>query len=460
MPSKCRGDISRISGAPLALMPPLPPKSSKSPPHDAFIEPEENYNQSDLGILRRPALQGYRQRIDRKPSSTEHEAPMNTQRLRAVEKPKVELDQDQERHVQVKAQWTPGLITDLERSQRSISERRAAWVPPLEGNSAASESSVLGQQQRRRTSMRSISSATAIILPENDDEMREGGLELGRRQADTRKAPWTALTGVGEKDSDIGGRDGRSYSAPGGRDENHAGHVSVSRVRIPIPSLTSLKEGLEMIGQAVERLYDRPSDKSPSYPANNDHRSSLLPRSPSATYGNARSSPHLPTRAQSISQELSHARDDNDYPSSPGTRCVGPKFFFASDEPFDDQDSMTQQDASPPCDSAGSGRRVFTFNQSLSGNHYKDSRREGEREQASSISSSRLQSTTYKPPSATRAGSREYLRNVNSFEDRERLDRYKNSDVKPDRPPNHARRSSYSKSGRDDSERYRNDIGS
>ena len=458
MPSKCRGDISRISGAPLALMPPLPPKSSKSPPHDAFIEPEENCNQSDLGILRRPALQGYRQRIDRKPSSTEHEAPMNTQRLRAVEKPKVELDQDQERHVQVKAQWTPGLITDLERSQRSISERRAAWVPPLEGNSAASESSVLGQQQRRRTSMRSISSATAIVLPENDDEMREGGLELGRKQVD-RKAPWTALTGVGEKDPDIRGRDSRSYSAPG--DENHAGHVSVSRVRIPIPSLTSLKEGLEMIGQAVERLYDRPSDKSPSYPANNDHRSSLLPRSRSATYGNARSSPHLPTRAQSISQELSHARDDSDYPSSPGTRCVGPKFFFAGDEFLDDQDSMPQQDPSPPWDSAGTGRRVFSANHSFSGNHNKDSRRDGERErQASSVSSSRL-SAKYKSLSlATRAESREYLRNVDSFEDRERLDRYRNSDVKPDRPPNHARRSSYSKSGRDDSERHRNDIGS
>jgi len=435
-------------------MPPLPPQSSKGSPHDANIEPEENCNQWDLGILRRPALQGYRQRIDPKPSSTEHEAPTNTQRLRAVEKPKVELGRDQERHVHVKAQWTAALLTDLERSRRSTSERRAAWTSPFssEGDSAASESFVLGQRQRRRTSMQSTSSATAIVLLENDDEMREGGLELGRMQVDRRKAPWTALTvGVGEKDSDIRRRDGRSYSAPGGRDENHAGHVSASRVRIPIPSLNSLREGLEMIGQAAERLYDRPSDKSLSYLANNDHPSSLLAQPRSATYDNARNLPHLSTRAQ----ELSYARDDNDYPSSQG---VEPKFFFASDEPLDDQDSIPQQDPSPPADS---GQKVFTPNHSFSGNHYKDSRRDGECErQASSVSSSRLSAKYKSPSSATRAGSREYLRNVDSFEDPERLDRYRNSGVKPDHPPNHARQRSYPKPGRDHSERLRNHIGS
>lgn len=432
-------------------MPSLPPiTSSKSSPRGAVIEPEENYSQWDREILRRPALQGYRQRIDLKPSYTEHEAPMNTQQLRAVQKPEAELNRDQERHVQVKAQRTAGLIADPERSRRSISERRAAWVPPLEGDSAASESFVL--RQRRRTSMLSISSATAIVLPENDDEMREGGLELGRRQVDTlRKAPWTALMRVGEKDSDISRTDGRSYSAPDGRDENP---VSASRVRIPIPSLTSLKEGLEMIGQAVERLYDCPSDKSPSYPrvANTDHRSSQPPQSRSAKYDNARNLPHLSTRAQSISQELSHAKNDNEFPSSSGPQCVGPKFFFASDELLEDQDSIPQQDPSPPWDSADLGLSVF------SSNHYKDSRKDGERErQASSMSSSRLSAKYKSPSSATRAGSRNYLRN-DSFEDREGLDRYRNSDVKPDRPPNHARRSSYSKSGRDDSERHRNDI--
>ena len=442
-------------------MPPPPPQSSNGSPHDADIEPEENYNEWDLGILRRPALQGYRQRIDCKPSSTEHEAPMNTQQLRAVEKPKAELDRDLERHVQVEAQWTAAQITDLKRSRRSITERRAAWAPPFsaEGDSAASESFVIAQRQRRRTSMRSISSATAIVLPERyDDEMRERGLESGRREVDTRKA--APLTGVGEKDSNIRGRDGRSHFAPGGRDENHAGHVSASRARIPIPSLTSLKEGFEMIGQEVERLYDHPSDKSPSYPANDDHRSSLLPRSRSATYDNARNLPHLSTRAQSISQELFHARDDYDHPSSPGTRCGGPKFFFAGDKPFEDQYSIPQQRPSSPWDSAGSGGRVFTSNHSLSGNRYKGWRRDVERErQAPSVSSSRLSAKCKSPSSSTRAGSREYLRNVDSFEDHERLDRYRHSDVKPD-PPNYARQSSYSKSDRDNSERHTNHIGS
>jgi hypothetical protein len=436
-------------------MPPPPPQGSKGSTHDAGTEPEENYNPWDLGIPRRPAPQGYRQRIDRKPSSTEHEAPANTQQLRAVERAKIQIDRDQER--QANSQGTAALIADLERPRRSISERRAAWAPPFssEGDSAASESFVPSQRQRRRPTMRSISSATTIILPENDDEMREGGLELGRRQVDTRKAPWTALMGVGEKDSDIRRRDGRSDSALGGHDEHGSRHVSASRVRIPIPSLTSLKEGLEMIGQAVERLYDRPSDKSPSYLANNDHRSSLLSQSRSATFDHVRDLPHLPPRAQSFSQGLSHTRDDNDYPSSPGTRCVGPKFFFASEELFDDQDSIPQQDPSPPWDSAGSGRKDFSSNHSFSGNRYKDSRRDGERElQASSASSSRLSAKYKSPSSAARAGSREYSRNVDYFEGRERLDRYRNSDVKPDRPPNHARQRSYSKSGRDDSERH------
>ena len=302
--------------------------------------------------------------------------------------------------------------TDHERSQCSICELYAARSPPTSGaikpsisparGSADSKHLVLGQHGST-TSVRSINTASGILLPEMDDDC-----EMSEVSYRPRGRPTVRLKGPSEKAKEKGSgtrhSGGRWYSMPHRDDERHASPVPASLRFTPIPSLA----------------------------------------------------PPLTARAQQTVHEFSHADDNRHHSSSPPViRHVGRKSSPANDGRSDYHGFIPRQHLSPPR-SADSGWKGLMHSSSNNGYHEAHKNRKPMRHYSSLSPSG--SSRYHTPPSLVpRTGSGGYLQNVNSFDGRERVDDVRNSDVKSDHRPNRARQSSYSRAVWDASERDSHD---
>jgi hypothetical protein len=336
---------------------------------------------------------------------------------------------------------------DRERSQRSISERHTAHSPPNsipaiwkpsispEEDAAASKPYNLGRRGST-ASMRSIGSATGIRPPatepiperSDDDAIHEGGNDREKGPMKESDKPW--ISPSERKESGLRRSDSRSYPAPSERDDR-AGLATRRTSPIPYPAPSSTARPIVSKASFNEgHRYERPKAQ---YLADRDQPSPLSAAPRSATYDR-----DLPHPSAGIAQIFPRAGDDRDSP------------------PY--RDYFPHQRRSSP-DSAGSRERGLAPKHSFSNDDYQDPRRDRERErQYSSLSSSRPSYPT-PPSSATRTGSKEYFHN-DSFDDRERLDRYRTPD-ESDHRSIRARQGSYpSRPPWDETERDRRYDGS